>query len=140
MAAVIGGAVPSVLDARAIGTEQVHFLAGVTVGAGTFNSVVNFTALEAIALQAVTSINADGYSVVVVDQGTTGGDFDAAQFVHPSPGSALQGEDNGHTLAVFTGSGAVRIVGTSGGIQFGPSILAPFAHVDLHGSANFVDG
>ena len=59
--------------------------------------------------------------------------------IHPHPlcrydtadfrGNDGQGEDNGLTLAVFTGEGTVCLKKTNSGRQFGPSVLAPFARV-----------
>ena len=49
-------------------------------------------------------------------------------------------QDNGKTLYVFTGAGTICLVKTWSGRQFGPSVLAPFAHVVIHGDVGFVDG
>ena len=51
-----------------------------------------------------------------------------------------QGEDNGATLAVFTGAGTVGLRKTNDGRKFGPTVLAPLAHVLVDGDVGFVDG
>jgi hypothetical protein len=49
-------------------------------------------------------------------------------------------EDNGNTLVVLDTSTPVYIGKTVLGRQFGPTILAPFAHVVLLGEAGYIDG
>ena len=92
-----------------------------------------WSAFETLARTAV-DLNRNGYRVKVVDQGEEAKSYDGAAF------GAEQGEDNGHTLAVFTGTGKVTLVKSRYGRQFGPSVLAPFAQVDLTGDAGYVDG
>jgi len=140
MAAVVDGTTPSLVSILAPGTEQVHFHAGVHVGAAAFAEKVRFSELEDLARRAVNHIQTDGFAAVVVDQGDTAGWYNSYHFIHPAPGQTVQGEDNGHTIVIFQGTGTIKLVATSDGRQFGPSVLAPFAHVELHGSANFVDG
>ena len=41
------------------------------------------------------------------------------------------GEDNGKTLVIFKGAGTICLTKTHQGRQFGPSVLAPFAHVTV---------
>ena len=88
---------------------------------------------ETLARTAV-DLNRNGYRVKVVHQGEEAKSYDGAAF------GAEQGEDNGHTLAVFTGTGKVTLVKSRYGRQFGPSVLAPFAQVDLTGDTGYVDG
>ena len=87
---------------------------------------------ETLARTAV-DLNRNGYRVKVVHQGEEAKSYDGAAF------GAEQGEDNGYTLAVFTGTGKVTLVKSRYGRQFGPSVLAPFAQVDLTGDG-YVDG
>ena len=92
-----------------------------------------WSAFETLARTAV-DLNRNGYRVKVVHQGEEAKSYDGAAF------GAEQGEDNGHTLAVFTGTGKVTLVKSRYGRQFGPSVLAPFAQVDLTGDTGYVDG
>ena len=103
-----------------------------SIRAMAFNSNFNFKAppnyqdpipfqwtdYEWLALNAV-DVNRNGYRVKVVDQGDYPFSYDGAFF------GATQSEDNGRTLAVFTGRGQVRLVASQNGRQFGPSVLAP---------------
>jgi hypothetical protein len=51
-----------------------------------------------------------------------------------------QGENNGQTLVIFQVGGTICLTATPDGRQFGPSVLAPFAHVVVKGDAGYVDG
>ena len=73
-----------------------------------------------------------GYKVVVLDYGGT---FDLYDF-----NNGGQGEDNGKTLIIFKTSQKVILTKTPDGRQFGPSVIAPFATVELEGDAGFLDG
>ena len=56
-----------------------------------------------------------------------------------------QPDDHGKTLVIFKGAGTVRIDGV-GGQSWGPTILAPYAHILVNGrnsgnmAAQFIDG
>jgi hypothetical protein len=143
-AAVVAGTVPSVVDAFGSPSANIHFNSGVTTGEGSFAAAINYASLETMAATAVGFIDyVTGFAVFVVDQGSAGGYFRASDFPHPPPGTNpldLQGEDNGNTLVIFNNTGTVNILKTKSGRQWGPSILAPFAHVNIDGSAGFVDG
>lgn len=88
------------------------------------------------------------YGVVVIDQGREAVTINTAQVVGAEmlKRGIPQGEDNGHHLVVFRGTGTVILVGTGNthkqvaGRQFGPSVLAPFSTVIVDGSTGFVDG
>lgn len=99
---------------------------------------VNFSDFEELTNTAVASNNvADGSGTIVVveDQG----DFNATKDLFDfRPGG--QGEDNGNTIVFFKGTGTITLKRTSSGRPFGPSVVAPFAHVELHGNIGFVDG
>ena len=102
---------------------------------------------ERIAVQAVPSVSADctGPQVIVVDQG---GEYiaadDGASFYSldnfTCRDQPLEAEDGGKTLVVFKGAGSVVLKRGANGAQFGPSVLAPFAHVLLDGGLGFLDG
>ena len=73
------------------------------------------------------------------DQGVSGCHMtiDMAQVRVENP---LHAEDDGKTLLVLTGEGTVCLTNTNEGRQFGPSVLAPFAHIETTDSVGFVDG
>jgi hypothetical protein len=75
---------------------------------------------------------ANGYSVKVY---TKGGMYN----MYKVPG-ATQGYDKGKSLIVFNTKEPIRLIATSDGRQFGPSVLAPFSEVTLAGAAGFIDG
>ena len=54
-----------------------------------------------------------------------------------SGGASAAAEDNGKTLVIFKGAGTIRIDGDGTTTQgFGPTILAPYAHVVLNGDSS----
>ena len=112
--------------------------AAFTTGAGIPFDWSQFEELAASA----TNSEAGGFKVVVVDDagvydpnGGTGTAYTTYDFR-----SGGQGEDNGKTIVVFSGAGTIVLTKTSDGRQFGPSVLAPFAHVVVDGEVGFVDG
>lgn len=100
---------------------------------------VDFSAYEQLARIAVSSTNTVGgviYKVIVVNQDDdTNQRYNLYDFV---PGG--QGKDNGKTLVIFVGTKRVVLTKTHDGRQFGPSIIAPFAHVNLVDNAGYIDG
>ena len=98
------------------------------------------------------------FSVHVVDQGGTyRGSGEASYHMHQFLDQYSQAYDNGRTLIVFKGAGTIRLNSTPGsvqspwdvvnnrqgafaGFQWGPSVLAPFAHVIVDHNCGFVDG
>eukprot|EP00980_Cylindrotheca_fusiformis_P013275 scaffold3374_cov141-Cylindrotheca_fusiformis.AAC.6 len=64
-----------------------------------------------------------------------GGTFNLYDFV-----AGGQGYDRGQTLVIFNTNEDVILTKTHDGRQFGPSVIAPFSHVELKGDAGFIDG
>lgn len=126
-------------------SHRVHWTNGVTVG-GLFP--FDFSIFVEMLNLFETKTYANGYSVVVFDQGAAPFTVDTAKVLgaEPAKRGVPQGEDNGKTLVVFQGTGPVTLVGTGNthnsvsGRQFGPTVLAPSAHVIVDGSSGFVDG
>lgn len=102
-----------------------------------------------------------GFSIHVVDQGgaySASGSNATTYHMSDFLESSAQAYDQGRTLVVFKGAGTVLLTSTPGsaqspwgtptaqqqgsfaGKQFGPSVLAPFAHVVVADNAGFVDG
>ena len=104
---------------------------GVTFDKTLEEAGIDFTFFEWLAKNLQGSVNGN-YKVVVL---TEGGTFDTNDFNYDG-----QGEDNGMTLAVFNTDEDITLTKTQHGRQFGPSILAPFSHVTVHGNAGYVDG
>lgn len=135
-----------------------HFNSGLIMGdwtgMPTATLSLNFSAFEALvdglSTGVLRSTNASGFSVHVVDQGGTY----SANGLGPTTfhqeiflGSSAQAYNEGRTLVVFKGAGTVVLTSTPGstqlpfgvptpgqqghftGSQFGPSVLAPYAHV-----------
>lgn len=119
---------------------RVNWNRGVSyVGSNEGYPFADWSAFENLARSLVAGRFARGYRIHVVDQGggADGSHFDLRDFVTHN---AAQGENNGKDLVVFTGSAPVHLRGSADGRQFGPSVLAPFAEVVLHGDAGFIDG
>jgi hypothetical protein len=55
-------------------------------------------------------------------------------------GNRLDSNDGGKTLVVFRDEGTIVLEAAKNGQKFGPSVLAPKAHVILDSSVGFVDG
>jgi hypothetical protein len=91
----------------------------------------DWTVFEWLA-QNLVDYNSGGYKVKVFKQGGT---YSMDSILHDS-----QGEDNGHSLMVFNTNADINLKQTSGGRQFGPSVLAPFSTVTLQGNAGYIDG
>lgn len=70
-----------------------------------------------------------------IERRTSGGTFNTYDF---QPGG--QGEDNGRTIVFFDTTDQVTLTKTSDSRQFGPTIIAPFSHVEVVGDAGYVDG
>jgi hypothetical protein len=76
--------------------------------------------------------------VFVLTSGTTGssgGCYTTYDFI---PGG--QPNTGADVLVVFNTDDEICLTKTSDGRQFGPSILAPFSHVELLGEAGYIDG
>jgi hypothetical protein len=76
--------------------------------------------------------------VVVLTSGTSGsqgGCYSTYDFV--PGGQPTIGQD---VLVVFNTADEICITKTTDGRQFGPTILAPFSHVELLGQAGYIDG
>lgn len=113
-------------------SNNVEFKGGVETGSTNLNDdVISFDHFKWLALNAKSSTSGN-YKVVVVNYG---GEFDMYDFRNGG-----QGEDNGVTLAIFNTDETITLTKTSDGRQFGPSVIAPFAHVILDGNAGFIDG
>jgi hypothetical protein len=85
------------------------------------------------------------FTVIVSSRGGTfslddvGGSFDASGNYIADPDA--QGENNGKTLVIFTTANDITLTKSpTNSRQFGPSVFAPFAKVDLRGDAGFIDG
>ena len=104
--AIVGGEYSSLI--RASETQAVNFLSGVDYGPTAFDSEVSFFELEFIARHAVTSLQGNGVSVVVIDQGCDGDTYTSLDLINPAPGQTIQGEDHGRTLAIFVNEGVIR--------------------------------
>merc|ERR1712224_959129 len=63
--------------------------------------------------------HSQGYQIIVLDQGASARTYSMDKEIGLSPGS--QGEDNGKTLVVFTGTGTVTLTKNRYGRQFGPT-------------------
>lgn len=72
------------------------------------------------------------YKVVVVEKG---GEYNLYDFRNGG-----QGYDKGKTLVIFNTDEEITITKSKDGRQFGPTIIAPFAHVKVLANAGFVDG
>ena len=114
-----------------------NFNAGVSWSQG---SSFDFSEFEVLALRMLDYTDST-YTVRVVNQGgeyssvgASASWYDLYDFRWGG-----QGEDNGYTLAVFTGEGTVCLKKYQGR-QFGPSVLAPFARVVVDGDVGYVDG
>jgi len=96
---------------------------------------------EVLASSAVAS-SGGGFTVIKVDQG---GVYSAAGAGYRSYSQndfipSGQGVIQGAACVVFSGAGTIRLTKAPDGSQFGPSILAPYAHVIVDGDVGFVDG
>ena len=111
-----------------------EFKGGVRWGEGIPFDWAQFEYLASTAFGGYTSA---GFRVIVEDQGGVYGDR-ATRWYSAPPGTG--GEDNGRTLVVFRGKGTVVLTQTADGRQYGPSVLAPFAEVVIHGSLGYIDG
>jgi len=94
--------------------------------------IIEYEKFEYLARNAKEGSYSQNYQVFVLDHG---GSFSTYDFV---PGG--QGEDNGKTLVIFNTEETVTLTKTTDGRQFGPSVIAPFSIVDLHGNAGYIDG
>mmetsp|Transcript_5196 Transcript_5196/g.12402 ORF Transcript_5196/g.12402 Transcript_5196/m.12402 type:complete len:296 (-) Transcript_5196:882-1769(-) len=104
---------------------------GVTTGATLEDAGIDWSYFEYMA-QNTFSTTRNGYKIV---KKTSGGTFNTYSF---NPGG--QGEDNGKTIVFFDTTDNIVLKKTSDGRQFGPTIIAPFSWVQIHGNAGFVDG
>lgn len=126
---------PSIVKTLGTGAQSARIRFAGGVSNGDVSSIFDWSQFMWIA-QNVHWLSRDGYNVRVFKHGGT----------FSSAGSDWglnwegQGEDNGKTLMVFQTNEDIRLVGTGNGRQFGPSVLAPFSHVTLDGSAGFADG
>ena len=98
-----------------------------------------WAAFEYLATSALSGSSAGGYRVIVEDQGGTYDATDGCTAWYSAP-AGTGGEDNGRTLLIFRGAGTIGLKATRDGRQFGPSVLAPFARVMIHGNVGYVDG
>lgn len=107
--------------------QTFRFHAGVTTGGALPFDWGHFEYLA-------THVDHSPPTAFVVNQGVAGGTFTLNDFLpYGQPNTAT-------SLVIFVNTGLVRITATADGRQFGPSILAPFAQVDLDGSVGFVEG
>ena len=118
----IGG--PSYMNSLA-SNANINFHGGKQTGVN-LEDVIDFEQFEWLAQHAKSSY-INGKKVVVM---TSGGTFDTYDF---KPGG--QAEDNGNTLVIFNTSEKVVLTKTHDGRQFGPSVIAPFSHVNLRSEA-----
>mgnify|MGYP006134221387 CR=1 FL=1 len=114
----------------------------------------NWTHFETMASNAVPSGDCNGRRVLVVDQGgeydTTGADANeySVDDFKCEDGSLPLTDEGSKTLVIFKGAGSVTLTrGDSDAAgcddlcaEFGPTVLAPFAHVQLDGFVGHVDG
>ena len=116
-----------------VNSDRVDFKGGVETGISNINDeVISFDHFKWLAQNAKSS-QSGNYKVVVVDHGGT---FDVYDF-----NSNGQEADNGNTLAIFNTAETIEITkDPQYGRKFGPSIIAPFAHVIVNGNAGYVDG
>ena len=126
---------------------------GIPVDCGNIQALVN-----AMVIGTYGPTDQSGHSVHVVNQGGTYlGSGESSYHMHQFLDPTSQAYDQGRTLVVFQGCGTVRLTsvpgsvqaaydvvgdrqGTFVGFQWGPSVLAPCAHVIVDDNAGFVDG
>jgi hypothetical protein len=99
---------------------------------GVTASNVSWRQLEWLALHAKNAEFPSGHKVIVFNRGGTFNTDDADHGGDPN--------DRGKTLMIFNTFDAVNLTRTDDGRAFGPSVLAPFANVELHGIAKSIDG
>jgi len=104
---------------------------GVNTGATLEDAGVDWSYFEYMAKNTF-STTRNGYKIV---RETSGGTFTTYSF-----NNGGQGEDNGKTIVFFDTTDRVTLTKTSDGRQFGPTVIAPFSEVWVHGNAGFVDG
>jgi len=117
--------------------------------------------VNALSVGDIGGTDQSGYSIHVIDQGgaySSSGENPTVYNQFDFLDQGTQAYDRGKTLVVFKGAGTVQLTCTPGstqepfgstspgaqgnfvGTQFGPSVLAPFAHVIVDDNAGFVDG
>jgi len=117
-----------------IAPNTVEFKGGVTTGGSPLeNAGVDFGFYEWLATVAKEGEYGQKKVVVV----TEGGPCSIEDF----RGADGQGYDNKNTLVIFNTNEAITLeAGYQYGRSFGPSVIAPFSHVNLHSDAKFIDG
>ena len=110
---------------------RINWNGGINTGSTLEDAGIDFSYFEYMAKNTFTTTR-NGYNIV---RKTSGGTFNTFDF-----NDGGQGEDNGKTIVFFDTTDKVILKKTNDGRQFGPTVIAPFSVVQVHGNAGFVDG
>ncbi|CAJ1961335.1 unnamed protein product [Cylindrotheca closterium] len=110
---------------------RINWNKGINTGSTLEDAGIDWSYFEYMAKNTF-STTRNGYKIVRM---TSGGNFNTYSF-----NNGGQGEDNGKTIVFFDTNQKVTLTKTNDGRQFGPTVIAPFSEVEVHGNAGFVDG